>query len=46
MACGRADLRLSRRKFRGVDSMIAIAMVAVFLVVMAVLNRWEFGRFD
>jgi hypothetical protein len=28
------------------ESMIAIAMIAVFLVVLAGLNRWEFGRFD
>jgi hypothetical protein len=31
---------------RSSNPMIAIAMIAVFLVVLAGLNRWEFGRFD
>jgi len=26
--------------------MVAIGMIAVFLVVLMGLNRWEFGRFD
>ncbi|HET9160099.1 MAG TPA: hypothetical protein VFN88_05760 [Caulobacteraceae bacterium] len=32
---------------RGVAlSMVAIGMIAVFLIVILGLNRWEFGRFD
>jgi ribose/xylose/arabinose/galactoside ABC-type transport system permease subunit len=30
----------------GGPQMIAIAMIVVFLAVMALLNRFEFGRFD
>jgi hypothetical protein len=27
-------------------SMVAIGMIAVFIIVLLGLNRWEFGRFD
>jgi hypothetical protein len=32
--------------FRRANPMVAIGMIAVFIIVLLGLNRWEFGRFD
>jgi hypothetical protein len=32
--------------FRSANPMVAIGMIAVFIIVLLGLNRWEFGRFD
>jgi hypothetical protein len=44
-ACGRPRPSLKpRQQISGGD--MAIIAIAVFLIVMAALNRFEFGRFD
>jgi hypothetical protein len=39
----RRSARYTHERFSGMD---AIAAIAVFLVALAALNRYEFGRFD
>jgi hypothetical protein len=38
--------RAANRQRESQSSMVAIGMIAVFLIVILGLNRWEFGRFD
>jgi hypothetical protein len=51
-ALPQAGLRLRRRLDKAPDReirsplMVAIGVIAIFIAVMAILNRVEFGRFD
>ena len=45
-ACGRPGAPIKPREDLRRASMIAIYVIAAFIVVIAILNRIEFGRFD